>query len=891
MAGRNLLAGKVKPVVAEPTKTETAAPVEKTTTTGRNLLARRKADQSVAAAPTPTPAPAPAPVESKKEPLSLFPLSEKQKASLRAMDERQRKTLESQPEFIKQFQQTFNPIEAITKEGIIPQAGGYVKKLVTGEKFEEPKKAEKEISVTEAIKGLKNYAASNPGGFVGTVAQAIVADPELLLLPEFAPVRLYKAAQQSGKIATTTLKAADAATQAAAISAAHSITKQLNETGTVDMSKVGRDTGAGALLTGGTVLGLKGVTALGRGTAKTLVGATQLTTEQLAKNAEKLGFKLEPGQLRADKPIGTPGFRESDKIKNENIASKLVTEQTGRETTEITPAFINERKTALGKAYDRIFNRKFNIDSTDAQKFTAMRNFEASVAPAGNRNVAIAANNLIGRWNREYISQLSALIESNTKKLIQQQGRGGVAPITRLKKDWTNVRASDAADAPAWAKDVESAIHDLSAKLGLKETPKVWFSKPRARRGGGTLYGMATGEGGHIVINDSLDRMGGLATGLHEFGHQAEFQMFVHQSPEVRAQIIEAWQRQMKELPFGKLTVEQHRPITAEKYGEAGRTAIPEKGYERKYLRNFQEWYAEQTSRWITQTKAPTTVVENYFKKVADVWKAIYSRVTGYLPMAQEVDAFYRSRWKGDTLSELTAPTERRLASEGEDPNIILDPSDVTAAIDGTELQRLRSHIADIARSHQDGQVRRVAGQYVEQIDAMIEKSHPELLKELQKTNRQYAATLTLQDGIERGFISQGKISLKGLGDYLAGSNQVQGFGSGTSRHPLYELGYMGRELNMTSRVEGAKLPEYDTIGALFGRGRQLLGSTLGTRGTVARELQRRYASPEGVPAVPAAPYAPYAGPLTQQGVQYQLGEEERNRMLSEALMSRFGRM
>ena len=40
---------------------------------------------------------------------------------------------------------------------------------------------------------------------------------------------------------------------------------------------------------------------------------------------------------------------------------------------------------------------------------------------------------------------------------------------------------------------------------------------------------------------------------------------------------------------------------------------------------------------------------------------------------------------------------------EGEDPSVLLAPHHVTAPIDGRELQRLRSSISDIARSHPDG--------------------------------------------------------------------------------------------------------------------------------------------------------------------------------------------
>lgn len=814
----------------------------------------------------------------------ILPINDAYKASAMVMEQNRR----PMTKFEREFAQQFNPIEAITKEGLIPKTYGYAKKKLTGQEFAAP--PEKEISFSEAMSGLKQYAKTSPGGLIGTIANAIIADPELLFVPEFLPARAYKAAQASGKLATTGLKAADASTQAAAITAAHSIVNQLNETGTVDMKKVGNEVAVGTALTGGTVLGLGGAAAAGRGVVKSALGGVQPAIVNLANSAEKLGFKLEPAQVRADKPIGSPGYSEANKLHNENLATKLSSRETGFETENITPTFVGDVKKKLGSVYQNIFNRKFNISFEDAQNFSALRNFEASVMPAGSRNIANASNNLVQRWNKEYMNQLLAMIQKPSRGVVNPKlAQRGVGTIGMLaSKGWRNLRQATDATAPVYAKPVEEALHDLASKLGFKEMPKIYFGK--WGRPSSTTYGMASRDG-YIVVSDQFQNVNdAVATAVHEFGHQAEFLMFVNAPKSEQEAVVAAFLNQMRETPVGKLNVEQHRPITAAKYPKESRLAI-DASYERNYLRKWEEWYAEQTSRWITQTKAPTTVVEKYFKKVADVWKEIYQRVTGYLPMVKEVDAFYRSKWNPGTAEELNPFLVREVTvSEGGEPAVILSPADVTASMDGAELQRLRSAIADIARTHADGQIRYQAGKYVELIDSMIEKSHPELRSLLQQTNRRYAAALTLEEGIRRGFISQGKISLKSLGDYLAGSNQISGFGSGTSRHPLYDLGYMGRELNMTSRVEGMKLPEYDTLGALIGRGKQLLSSKLGTRNQGARALQRSYGQlDQGTPQIPYAPYAPYAAGVASQSDQIEAMRQERNRRLQEALRTQFG--
>jgi len=567
---------------------------------------------------------------------------------------------------------------------------------------------------------------------------------------------------------------------------------------------------------------------------KYTIGTSQPEIDALARAAEKEGFVLEPGQLRKDKPVGTPGFMEAAKAKNEKIATKLSSKTTGKETENITPEFLSGRKKELSKEYDTIFGRNLTIDSKLVGELQKMKDFEMAVSPAGVTPVRSTANNIIDRWNTELANAQQKTIDNNLKRILQQQGRGGVEPIVRLRKDWPTIRDASSPNVPEWASSVEKTITELSDSLGLKTTPKMWVSSPR-REG---LYGMATGDG-HIVINDTLDAKGALATALHEFGHQAEFQLFAYAPKETRTEVIKAFNQQMQSIPVGVKTIEQHRPITSEKYGES-RKQIPDKGFETGYLRDFSEWFAEQTSRWITTSKTPTTVVEKFFKDVADSWKKIYQKVSGYVPMVDEVDKFFRSNWKGDLMQSVTQ--DASAIAKSIEPVAVMG-KDLTAAIDGRELQRLRENMTRIARTATDGRDREVAGNFVSAIDDAIGRQDRALLDRLRQTNRQYAATATLADGIEKGFVSGGKVSLEGLGKYL--SNRVYGYGSGTSQHPLYELGYMGKALGLRSRAEGINIPEDKLISALAGRSKQLLGGIAGARSQTARNIQRQLTEEE----------------------------------------------
>jgi hypothetical protein len=52
------------------------------------------------------------------------------------------------------------------------------------------------------------------------------------------------------------------------------------------------------------------------------------------------------------------------------------------------------------------------------------------------------------------------------------------------------------------------------------------------------------------------------------------------------------------------------------------------------YWKSFGEWYADQVSRWATTSEKPLTVVERFFKRLADALKSFYAKVRNqkYLP-------------------------------------------------------------------------------------------------------------------------------------------------------------------------------------------------------------------------------------------------------------------
>ena len=131
----------------------------------------------------------------------------------------------------------------------------------------------------------------------------------------------------------------------------------------------------------------------------------------------------------------------------------------------------------------------------------------------------------------------------------------------------------------------------------------------------------------------------------------------------------------------------------------------------------------------------------------------------------------------------------------------------------------------------------------------------------MEKANREYAATKALEELVEKGGIQGGNISLEKLGNHLA--QNVYGFGSGTARHPLAELGNIGRELKIRGRFEGVETPSGTITGAISKLGQVL---NLPGRAQFGRSLQRRLPiEPTGTTGAVAAPVSAVGRAVEEQ--------------------------
>jgi hypothetical protein len=128
----------------------------------------------------------------------------------------------------------------------------------------------------------------------------------------------------------------------------------------------------------------------------------------------------------------------------------------------------------------------------------------------------------------------------------------------------------------------------------------------------------------HIMVSPNLTRMQTLEVLSHEMGHILEKVALKNASPEVQQAIKQEYEKWLASTQ-GKSAqdlIESLRPMRIQRLtpAPAGKSASELS----PYFRSFGEWFADQVARWATTQKKPVSVVEKFFKKLADKLKTFF---------------------------------------------------------------------------------------------------------------------------------------------------------------------------------------------------------------------------------------------------------------------------
>jgi hypothetical protein len=138
-----------------------------------------------------------------------------------------------------------------------------------------------------------------------------------------------------------------------------------------------------------------------------------------------------------------------------------------------------------------------------------------------------------------------------------------------------------------------------------------------------------------LIVSPSTSKGKSLETIAHELGHIHEKLVFDDESKEVQTAIIKefnAWFNTHHKISAKELVHSMRAKTLAQTTEFADPMMQASKAD--PYWRNFNEWYADQVSRWAVSSDKPLTVVDKFFKKLADALRKFYTTLKGqkYLP-------------------------------------------------------------------------------------------------------------------------------------------------------------------------------------------------------------------------------------------------------------------
>jgi hypothetical protein len=152
-------------------------------------------------------------------------------------------------------------------------------------------------------------------------------------------------------------------------------------------------------------------------------------------------------------------------------------------------------------------------------------------------------------------------------------------------------------------------------------------------RSAGSMRQMPNGDY-YIAMTPSSSITSMLEILAHEMGHMHQFEVFNKAPAETQAAIkaeYDKWLASTKGKTAREL-VNSLRAKTTAKTTDISEGAMA--ANMDPYWFNFKEWYADQVSRWALTSDKPVSVVEQFFKRLADSLRAFYAKVknAGYLP-------------------------------------------------------------------------------------------------------------------------------------------------------------------------------------------------------------------------------------------------------------------
>ena len=268
--------------------------------------------------------------------------------------------------------------------------------------------------------------------------------------------------------------------------------------------------------------------------------------------------------------------------------------------------------------------------------------------------------------------QKQRLLEAKNRATANEEIKLKAAPDGPFKGKEGQVATSESID-PRYA----AYLQTLLKSLGLGHL-RVFLLHPVDLKGNRDTYnlnsvynaamtgGMSAGEDGSTrrfgpgVKDHYISIRPGMSEGLtieaiaHEVGHIVQKEMFDNAPKETRAAVLaehSAWLATTKGMSAKEQIMALRNRETAESHS---RKFNENSKLDQEYWGDFKEWFADNVSRWATTDEKPVSIVEKFFKGIADKLRQLLQIVTGnrFLPAKSVVEFLNNMGKESDDLAE-----------------------------------------------------------------------------------------------------------------------------------------------------------------------------------------------------------------------------------------------
>jgi len=189
------------------------------------------------------------------------------------------------------------------------------------------------------------------------------------------------------------------------------------------------------------------------------------------------------------------------------------------------------------------------------------------------------------------------------------------------------------------------------------------------------------GKGNYLILLKTTSSKASMLDVLsHEIGHILEQTTWNTTDAKVRKSIVDEF-IQWKAIPENGLkdfydskksyvAAKKVAGLIDDRYGDNPPLFSSLSKEDQKYLLQFDEWFADQVARWANSSEQPLTVVDKFFKRLADALRKLYTTASGdkYLPnskMKEYLDALAKRNSKpNESITEEVKPNGK--SKEGE---------------------------------------------------------------------------------------------------------------------------------------------------------------------------------------------------------------------------------